>query len=65
MKGRAIRMRAPPGFEPGMADLQSAALAAWLRCLVDITIDLMDLRAMIVALAVNLGSKLNRYKYVG
>ena len=22
---------APPGFEPGMADLQSAALAAWLR----------------------------------
>ena len=23
--------KAPPGFEPGMADLQSAALAAWLR----------------------------------
>ena len=22
---------APPGFEPGMADLQSAALATWLR----------------------------------
>ena len=26
-----VRKRAPPGFEPGMADLQSAALAAWLR----------------------------------
>ncbi len=24
-------LKAPPGFEPGMADLQSAALAAWLR----------------------------------
>src|SRR6266403_1194953 len=26
-----VGLEAPPGFEPGMADLQSAALAAWLR----------------------------------
>ena len=25
------KREAPPGFEPGMADLQSAALATWLR----------------------------------
>src|SRR5437660_7972101 len=32
--GRALAgegKEAPPGFEPGMADLQSAALAAWRR----------------------------------
>src|SRR5205085_861711 len=33
--------KAPPGFEPGMADLQSAALAAWRRgrstCLIVVT----------------------------
>src|SRR5262249_24574504 len=29
-RGRA-RKEAPPAFEPGVADLQSAALAAWLR----------------------------------
>lgn len=27
----AVEQEAPPGFEPGMADLQSAALATWLR----------------------------------
>ena len=30
LSGRGAE-EAPPGFEPGMADLQSAALAAWLR----------------------------------
>ncbi len=29
--GLGGKKEAPPGFEPGMADLQSAALAAWLR----------------------------------
>ena len=27
----SLKREAPPGFEPGMADLQSAALAAWRR----------------------------------
>ena len=31
---KGLCREAPPGFEPGMADLQSAALAAWLRRLV-------------------------------
>ena len=40
-KGRRDRpvegsTRVPPGFEPGMADLQSAALAAWLRRLMNV-----------------------------
>ena len=29
--GKSEKREAPPGFEPGMADLQSAALATWLR----------------------------------
>ena len=31
MREREEIKEAPPGFEPGMADLQSAALAAWRR----------------------------------
>ncbi len=30
--------KAPPGFEPGMADLQSAALATWLRRLMAVNV---------------------------
>ena len=32
--GSSLKKEAPPGFEPGMADLQSAALATWPRRLV-------------------------------
>ena len=32
--GSNVEKEAPPGFEPGMADLQSAALATWLRRLI-------------------------------
>ena len=32
--GSNLEKEAPPGFEPGMADLQSAALATWLRRLI-------------------------------
>jgi hypothetical protein len=31
MQAAVEQEKAPPGFEPGMADLQSAALAAWRR----------------------------------
>ncbi len=39
-----IKFKAPPGFEPGMVDLQSTALATWLRrrCLAIAEIDRFD-----------------------
>ena len=37
--GYTRRKEAPPGFEPGMVDLQSTALATWPRRLVSVMLD--------------------------